>query len=509
MHLTDCEHPVRVFSKALGEYVWTRCGKCNSCKKYRSARWVARLENERQYHMFSAFVTLTYNDESLPRLELRPFGLQYPAKYCLRGLADARDFEKCIPLSELNFSTPLDREYFDKRIELEGSIPYANFRDIQLYHKRLNKLIHDKITGKYNNFRFFTVSEYGSTSHRPHFHEILFFDDPKIADSIWSLVSDSWYHFTLSQEKQCNGFVYCQLVEKSANSYVAQYLNQLFDLPSFYGHSELRPRFVCSKRPSIGSLDYDSPTLQQVFDCESPTLCIRDKATNGFKDVPLLPCIKNKLFPRLAFFESLNHPLRVKLYGLAAIGVGKEGFKTFTSFRKYVFELIDKTSEVGLQCYSFLMRFNKSCGKVPDAFLRRIYYISKRVLFLCSKFKLSLENYVCKIERFYGNCEISALNQFYQFQEDYARTHSFEQLIHMYPEYAYINQDSYYFPLVECDDYQCMCADSHSDLMKLTKSHYKNAYIEAKSEVVPFFKFLIFFYAQKCNENLQAFARFG
>ena len=68
MNITDCEHPVRVYNKYLGEYVWTSCGHCNACKKRRSARWVVRLEKERSQHLVSFFVTLTYSDENLPIL---------------------------------------------------------------------------------------------------------------------------------------------------------------------------------------------------------------------------------------------------------------------------------------------------------------------------------------------------------------------------------------------------------------------------------------------------------
>lgn len=525
MHLMDCEHPVRVYNKYLGEFVWTRCGHCNCCKRHRSSRWVARLEMERSFHAYSAFITLTYNDQMLPRLELRPYGLNYPAKLALCGVRDCRDPERCIPFEQLEFTTPLDKEYFNKRIELDGSIPYANFRDIQLYHKRLNKIIHDEITQKYNNFRFFTVSEFGSTSHRPHFHEILFFDDPKIAERLAELVYRCWCTFSSDGSRSSNGFIYCELVEKSANSYVAQYLNQLFDLPSFYQHSELRPKFVCSKRPAIGSGGYSSKDIQEIFDSESPTVCVRDSVTSELKDVPLLPCIKSRLFPRLAFFEQIYHSLRVKLYGIAFVE-GKV-CQSFESFLRYVYSGYYKTVEISSKSKRYLIRYNinhfqtvahafqymikfdHAFGKVPHAFLRRLYYISKRVLVLCRDFGLTVEQYVQKLERFYSRCELSCLKSFYDFQSEYSKSHLVDSLVWCYPEFAYQNSDCDFIPLENVRAYTDMVLDSALSYSKVTKSHFKNAYIEASSATCEFFKFLIYYYAQKCNENLQAFSQFG
>ena len=502
MHLCDCENPIRVYSKVLGEYVWTRCGKCNSCKKYRASRWIARLETERSFHPFAAFVTLTYSDSYLPRFKF----LQLDN--CFRLESYRNGSYRCILSSEIDLSAPLEKEYFDKRIASFDGMPYADFSDIQLYHKRLNKAIHDKITHKWSNFRFWTVSEYGSTCHRPHFHEILFFDDPKIASELQALVDSSWNYKRNAKSSFYSGITDCQIIEKSACSYVAQYVNQLFDLPSFYDHCELRPRFICSKRPSIGSGGYNSEVLQQIFDSESPTTVIPDSQTNGFKVVPLLPCIKNRLFPRIAFFKSLSHSLRVKLYGIAVNGFFE--FWNFETFCRFIPSVLKHQGEDGLQAFDYINRNDSPLGKVPHAFLRRLYYISKRVIQLCRTLNLSVHAYVCKIERFYDNCEISSLRSFYTFQEEYCKDHSFESLIHMYPEYKFQNAVDGCIKLEYCEDYLHMVKDSAVIFSKMTKTHFKNAYLDSVVEVNDFFNFLKFvWYAQKCNEDYKAFPEFS
>ena len=70
MHLLSCEHPQRVYNKYINEYVWVSCGKCNCCRNAKAFRWTDALERERLLHRYCMFVTLTYSDDNLPKLEL-------------------------------------------------------------------------------------------------------------------------------------------------------------------------------------------------------------------------------------------------------------------------------------------------------------------------------------------------------------------------------------------------------------------------------------------------------
>lgn len=48
------------------------CGQCIACREQRASEWAARLTHEAQYHKEPLFLTLTYNDESLPGPTLVP-----------------------------------------------------------------------------------------------------------------------------------------------------------------------------------------------------------------------------------------------------------------------------------------------------------------------------------------------------------------------------------------------------------------------------------------------------
>ena len=104
------------------EYIKVPCGKCAECRKARINALIQRSIVESMFsHVF--FITLTYNNEHIPHLDLNK-----------------------------------ERFY------------YADYDHIQLMFKRFRDAEH--IKGR--EFRYLTVNEYGDTNHRPHFHILLF-----------------------------------------------------------------------------------------------------------------------------------------------------------------------------------------------------------------------------------------------------------------------------------------------------------------------------------------------
>lgn len=119
-----------------GKNVWTTpvpCGKCPQCVKAKLNAWLFRIGKEMEISSNPLFITLTYNDENIPRSE--------------NGL---------LTLSK---------------------------RDVQLFMKRLRKE-YAKISDK--KIRYYFVGEYGSKFKRPHYHAILFnLDNPDLVHPAW------------------------------------------------------------------------------------------------------------------------------------------------------------------------------------------------------------------------------------------------------------------------------------------------------------------------------------
>lgn len=94
--------------------MYVPCGKCMECLISKSNEWAFRVMLEAQFYFENSFLTLTYDNEHLPK---------------------------------------------------DGNV---SKRDFQLFLKRLRKFVHPK------KIRFFGCGEYGSKGQRPHYHIIIF-----------------------------------------------------------------------------------------------------------------------------------------------------------------------------------------------------------------------------------------------------------------------------------------------------------------------------------------------
>lgn len=119
-----CYHPLIAWQTEDGSIVFAErgsirreltlpCGQCIGCRLERSRQWAIRCLHESQLYLSNSFITLTYNEESLP------------------------------PYSSLNYP------------------------DFQNFMKRLRNVIPPKV-------RFFMCGEYGDQFDRPHYHACLF-----------------------------------------------------------------------------------------------------------------------------------------------------------------------------------------------------------------------------------------------------------------------------------------------------------------------------------------------
>lgn len=159
------------------------CAKCGACLANRRAQWSYRLAEELRHSSSAFFLTLTYSNESLS-------------------------------------------------FDIKSRLPTLVKRHTQLFMKRLRKQ-QAKITNE--KIRYYGVGEYGSTTHRPHYHFILF--NPVI--DLLENVHEIWKM----------GICHIGTVSASSIHYVTKYhVNVNRDM-----QQHRNPEFaVMSRRPGIG-----------------------------------------------------------------------------------------------------------------------------------------------------------------------------------------------------------------------------------------------------------------
>jgi hypothetical protein len=180
------------------------CGNCVECLKRRSNQWVFRLNEELRRSNTASFLTLTYEDEKIPK--------------SFNGL------------------------------------PTLDIKDHQDFMKRLRmKIKRDKTIFPHENeqkIKYYAVGEYGTKTERPHYHSIIFnlpeaytLDNGKI-EAVWR-----------------NGIIHQGTVSFASMHYVTKYLHK----GRWQPHNELDDRekeFSCMSK-GIGD-NYCMPSNVRV-----------------------------------------------------------------------------------------------------------------------------------------------------------------------------------------------------------------------------------------------------
>lgn len=183
------------------------CGHCIGCRLDYSRQWADRMMIELDHSKTGVFVTLTYSPINVP--------------------------VACV----------LD----------DGSELYTlDKRDVQLFMKRLRKYFEPK------EIRFYLAGEYGESTHRPHYHAILFglsLDDLQAVPNGANAFGQSWYSSKVLDNIWKLGFTSCAAVSWQTCAYVSRYVTKKLSgdvSRETYDAFNVLPEFaLMSRRPGI------------------------------------------------------------------------------------------------------------------------------------------------------------------------------------------------------------------------------------------------------------------
>ena len=181
--------------KLKGRQELVPCGQCCLCREQYAKQWAVRASVENLMHKKSVFLTLTYSDECLPK----------------------------------------DRS--------------VHKRDLQLFLKRLRKICFE------SKIRYFACGEYGETTHRPHYHLIVYGISK----------NDPVFKNMRGRSGECKAWPFgrCFVGDVSFQSckYVAGYVAKKYkgkDALEHYKKLGVEPEFcLSSRRPGIGGTYFE------------------------------------------------------------------------------------------------------------------------------------------------------------------------------------------------------------------------------------------------------------
>lgn len=214
---------------APGKGVSLPCGSCFGCKLERARQWAVRIMHESKMHDENSFLTLTYDDDHIPRGRcscVRPHGA--------------------------------------------GSVCVD---DLQKFFKRLRERLAPR------RIRFFACGEYGEKLGRPHYHAIVFGWFPEDAVCVKRSGELSLFTSSLLSAAWGHGHASVGLVSMDSASYVANYAskqirtNREDEARRLAGRA--REFLIMSRRPGIGRKWIDK-FMSDVF--PSDEVIVRGKA---------------------------------------------------------------------------------------------------------------------------------------------------------------------------------------------------------------------------------------
>lgn len=196
------------FATDIDRSVKLPCGQCIGCRLEKSRQWALRCVHEASLYENNCFITLTYDEENLPK------------------------------------NKSLNKNHFQNFIRsLRDKIRY----DASLEPKH-------RIFNAHNSPRYFHCGEYGDANQRPHYHAILFnFTFP---DQVLFKRTDTGniYESKILNETWQQGFCTLGAVTFESAAYVARYALKKINGPGADDHYGGRtPEYTTmSRRPGIG-----------------------------------------------------------------------------------------------------------------------------------------------------------------------------------------------------------------------------------------------------------------
>ena len=235
------------------------CGKCINCLKNKQNAMVSRCLAESSKRGTFSFVTLTYNNDSIPIAQSlwRASKVTGECELVSKGEVISSSRDKSFRFDDretlIKMACSHQPRYLDKMIDGFEDDEYVYFsrltpslyrKDFQLWLKRC-RVIYERITGKLLDFSYVCVGEMGPRTCRPHYHVAFFGLTPEQVNFFverWNLGYTDVKHVNSVNPDGTDGFAI-------ASRYIGKYMSKgKFDCLSVLEKSAIKPR-VCQ---SIG-----------------------------------------------------------------------------------------------------------------------------------------------------------------------------------------------------------------------------------------------------------------
>lgn len=388
-HWFSCSNPRLVTNPYTSEKILVPCGSCPSCRVRHITRLLPSILREGFCHKYCDFITLTYSDNFLPTIDLNNYFID-------------PKFQKRYEYL-YNKSEEFCKFYNDV-------IPVVKYSHIQKFIKRLRSLIKYEL-GEGFEFRYVISGDYGGTAFRPHYHGLLFYDQPRLNQRIKDFIGRAWSVRVQHGQRELFGFFKIEPAY-AAGSYVASYTQAISDLPSIYLFRDFKAKCLHSSSPSLGSLLRPLESIKEIVKNGLTEVTFYDPKTSSWKKTPLSPSYLYRLFPNIPSFSRLTVSERYEVYRIFNSVKDLEPF-----FRRL---RLKHLMNVNSFLYDYITYGKSLTRSQLDSKLDRIHFVISRLRSQASLFDCSVYDYDRYIDQYFSNLSSSKL----KFQLDYVDSYN-------------------------------------------------------------------------------------
>lgn len=405
--LFTCEHPKKITTKD-GRAMVVSCGHCLSCivaKAHSKSNVCAQQEKISKY---TFFITLTYDK------------LNVPCAYPVYLIDDSQPSKKqYIELYDEETGEMLGSCYYPhKKCKAiinrtdDKKLHYCRYSDIQKFLKRLRRKIEtSKKSYKNEKIKYYSVSEYGPRTYRPHFHLLLYIDSPELSQDLAALVRSCWSY----------GYSYTTLSKGNVASYVASYVNSVVALPSILQTSSTHPKSSHSSRLALPIFTQE---FKKIFKYEPERLVrsIEHRDCNGHVSFTSPWCsYKAFLFPKCFGYSYKSIVSRYTTYNLLRTITRYYGERKISEYAEII--LFDSLNGIlPIKIAEPLFKNVDGTFIVPTLqIIKQRLYQLKHYEYLCQEFDITPLQLSKIVERFYSALDYANLTDMYKVIEESQR----------------------------------------------------------------------------------------
>lgn len=292
------------------------CGHCSACLQEKAAHRVRRIKDTYDSTSECMLISLTYSRYTAPYIK------RDEAYAFSRGKLTSLNVYRDCKFRKVRLSSDYDMGY--KRYFTPGNIlttisyvrqtSFSKLKDMKHEHDRIGVCYYPDVQHfiarlrlnlkrNYNydkSFKTFCCSEYGSKSHRPHFHVLLFYQKGDF-EILRNAVIASWSFSDLS--------LWDRAIEKCFRgaSYVASYVNCGSDFPSFL-EKYFKPKHSYSKGFGLGNTQFSLSSILFHFERGSLSYSmLRDKqGIPTITDVSIPSYVVHRYFPKFKGYSRFS-----------------------------------------------------------------------------------------------------------------------------------------------------------------------------------------------------------